>query len=166
MLQFCLFILGTVNCRQQRCFHYLCLVMSSWSSGFHKYLNDYHFRLRNTLSKGKGTQVVFSRLKLHFMSQMSKWLIRSLGMNMILDNVSVPTKMLLLFTSSFIKSFLIAYCRKPCKIGYKYLEDGTKVRYARGMNASGAVIPRPEILKERKKPRPTSRMSHKKLFLQ
>ncbi|KAG8089100.1 hypothetical protein GUJ93_ZPchr0011g27521 [Zizania palustris] len=45
---------------------------------------------------------------------------------------------------------------KPCKIGYKYLEDGTKVRFARGMNASGAVIPRPEILKERRKPRPTS----------
>ncbi|KAJ1274106.1 hypothetical protein BS78_05G037200 [Paspalum vaginatum] len=45
---------------------------------------------------------------------------------------------------------------KPCKVGYKYLEDGTKVRFARGMNASGAVIPRPEILKERRKPRPTS----------
>jgi large subunit ribosomal protein L24 len=45
------------------------------------------------------------------------------------------------------------------------LEDGTKVRYARGMNASGAVIPRPEILKERRKPRPTSRMSHKNLIL-
>ncbi|CAO2147557.1 unnamed protein product, partial [Urochloa humidicola] len=45
---------------------------------------------------------------------------------------------------------------KPCKIGYKYLEDGTKVRFTRGMNASGAVIPRPEILKERRKPRPTS----------
>ena len=72
--------------------------------------------------------------------------------------------MLLLFTSSFIKLFLTVYCRKPCKIGYKYLEDGTKVRYARGMNASGAVIPRPEILKERRKPRPTSRMSTKTLF--
>ncbi|XP_062198245.1 uncharacterized protein LOC133900962 [Phragmites australis] len=45
---------------------------------------------------------------------------------------------------------------KPCKVGYKYLEDGTKVRFARGMNASGAVIPQPEILKERRKPRPTS----------
>jgi len=45
---------------------------------------------------------------------------------------------------------------KPCKVGHKYLEDGTKVRFARGMNASGAVIPRPEILKERRKPRPTS----------
>jgi len=46
------------------------------------------------------------------------------------------------------------------------LEDGTKVRFARGMNASGAVIPRPEIVKERRKPRPTSRMSHKKIFYQ
>ncbi|VAH92766.1 unnamed protein product [Triticum turgidum subsp. durum] len=45
---------------------------------------------------------------------------------------------------------------KPCKTTYKYLPDGTKVRVSRGMNASGAVIPRPEILKERKKPRPTS----------
>ena len=44
------------------------------------------------------------------------------------------------------------------------MEDGTKVRFARGMNASGAVIPRPEILKERRKPRPTSRMSRKKIF--
>ena len=32
------------------------------------------------------------------------------------------------------------------------------------MNASGAVIPRPEILKERRKPRPTSRMSHENFF--
>ncbi|XP_015698907.2 50S ribosomal protein L24-like [Oryza brachyantha] len=45
---------------------------------------------------------------------------------------------------------------KPGKIGYKYLEDGTKVRFARGMNASGVMIPRPEILKERRKPTPTS----------
>ncbi|KAG6532135.1 hypothetical protein ZIOFF_005973 [Zingiber officinale] len=44
---------------------------------------------------------------------------------------------------------------KPCKTGYKYLEDGTKVRVSRGLSASGAVIPRPEILKERRKPRPS-----------
>ncbi|XP_072967825.1 uncharacterized protein [Typha angustifolia] len=44
---------------------------------------------------------------------------------------------------------------KPCKIGYKYLEDGTKVRVSRGQQTSGSVIPRPEILKERRKPRPT-----------
>jgi hypothetical protein len=123
---------------------------------FHKHLNYCHFRSRNTLSKGKGTQVVFSRSKPHFMSQMSRWLIQSLGTNTTLDNVCF------LFTSPSIKSFPTAYCRKPCKIGYKYLEDGTKVRYARGMYASGVVIPRPEILKERRKPRPTSRKSHKK----
>lgn len=35
------------------------------------------------------------------------------------------------------------------------MEDGTKVRIARGQEASGAIIPRPEILKMRKKPRPT-----------
>ncbi|XP_042392861.1 50S ribosomal protein L24-like [Zingiber officinale] len=45
--------------------------------------------------------------------------------------------------------------RKPCKTGYKYLEDGTKVRVSRGLATSGAVIPRPEILKERRKPRPS-----------
>ncbi|KAJ3677176.1 hypothetical protein LUZ60_002900 [Juncus effusus] len=44
---------------------------------------------------------------------------------------------------------------KPCKIGYKRLEDGTKVRVSRGFAASGEIIPRPEILKERRKPRPT-----------
>ncbi|KAG1355142.1 50S ribosomal protein L24 [Cocos nucifera] len=44
---------------------------------------------------------------------------------------------------------------RPCKIGYKYLEDGTKVRISRGQQASGAIIPRPEILKQRRKPRPT-----------
>nr|XP_029116946.1 uncharacterized protein LOC105032703 isoform X4 [Elaeis guineensis] len=43
---------------------------------------------------------------------------------------------------------------RPCKIGYKYLEDGTKVRISRGQQASGALIPRPEILKQRRKPRP------------
>ncbi|KAG9457351.1 hypothetical protein H6P81_001859 [Aristolochia fimbriata] len=44
---------------------------------------------------------------------------------------------------------------KPCKIGTKYLEDGAKVRVARGQEASGAIIPRPEILKMRRTPRPT-----------
>lgn len=41
----------------------------------------------------------------------------------------------------------------PCKIGYKYLEDGSKVRISRGQGASGSIIPRPEILKVRDKPR-------------
>lgn len=46
-------------------------------------------------------------------------------------------------------------CRKLCKVGTKYLEDGTKVRVARGIGASGSIIPRPEILKIRTTPRPT-----------
>ncbi|MED6113499.1 hypothetical protein PIB30_071364 [Stylosanthes scabra] len=44
---------------------------------------------------------------------------------------------------------------KPCKVGIKYLEDGTKVRVSRGIGASGSIIPRPEILKIRTTPRPT-----------
>ncbi|KAJ0054445.1 uncharacterized protein LOC116111031 [Pistacia vera] len=43
---------------------------------------------------------------------------------------------------------------KPCKVGSRYLEDGTKVRVARGIGASGSIIPRPEILKIRTSPRP------------
>ncbi|XP_062086441.1 uncharacterized protein LOC133792550 [Humulus lupulus] len=43
---------------------------------------------------------------------------------------------------------------KPCKVGIKYLEDGTKVRVSRGLGASGSIIPRPEILKIRTTPRP------------
>ncbi|OWM86096.1 hypothetical protein CDL15_Pgr010920 [Punica granatum] len=43
----------------------------------------------------------------------------------------------------------------PCKIGVRYLEDGTKVRVSRGQGASGSIIPRPEILKIRTTPRPT-----------
>ena len=45
--------------------------------------------------------------------------------------------------------------RQPCKVGIRYQEDGTKVRIARGTGASGAIIPRPEILKIRTTPRPT-----------
>ncbi|XP_057856519.1 uncharacterized protein LOC131065936 isoform X2 [Cryptomeria japonica] len=41
----------------------------------------------------------------------------------------------------------------PCKIGIRFLEDGTKVRVSRGMGASGSIIPRPEILKMRSTPR-------------
>eukprot|EP00245_Coleochaete_scutata_P010524 TRINITY_DN3704_c0_g1_i1.p1 TRINITY_DN3704_c0_g1~~TRINITY_DN3704_c0_g1_i1.p1 ORF type:complete len:176 (-),score=17.09 TRINITY_DN3704_c0_g1_i1:510-1037(-) len=43
----------------------------------------------------------------------------------------------------------------PCRVGFKYLEDGTKVRVSKGGNASGEIIPRPAILLERRKPRPT-----------
>ncbi|GKA78226.1 ribonuclease H-like domain-containing protein [Tanacetum coccineum] len=45
--------------------------------------------------------------------------------------------------------------KQPCKVGIRYQEDGTKVRVARGIGASGAIIPRPEILKIRTTPRPT-----------
>ncbi|KAK8945978.1 hypothetical protein KSP40_PGU012489 [Platanthera guangdongensis] len=43
---------------------------------------------------------------------------------------------------------------RPCKIGYRFMEDGTKVRISRGREASGEIIPRPEILKMRRKPQP------------
>ncbi|PNX55389.1 50S ribosomal protein l24-like, partial [Trifolium pratense] len=45
--------------------------------------------------------------------------------------------------------------QRPCKVGTKYLEDGTKVRVSRGIGASGSIIPRPEILKIRTTPRPS-----------
>lgn len=39
----------------------------------------------------------------------------------------------------------------PTRVAYRFLEDGTKVRVS---VKSGAVIPRPEILRQRRKPRP------------
>ncbi|XP_073055531.1 uncharacterized protein [Primulina eburnea] len=45
--------------------------------------------------------------------------------------------------------------RKPCKVGIKFLEDGSKVRVSRGIGASESIIPRPDILKIRSTPRPT-----------
>ena len=53
-------------------------------------------------------------------------------------------------------SIIFLYLRRPCKVGVKYLEDGTKVRVARGTGTSGSIIPRPEILKIRTTPRPTT----------
>ena len=38
---------------------------------------------------------------------------------------------------------------QPTRISYSFLEDGTKVRVAK---KSGAVIPRPDVLKYRKRP--------------
>jgi len=46
-------------------------------------------------------------------------------------------------------------CRVPCRVTYRYLEDGTKVRVSTGGTASGSIIPRPAILLERRKPRPS-----------
>lgn len=45
--------------------------------------------------------------------------------------------------------------KAPCKVGFRFLEDGTKVRVSRGLEASGSIISRPEILKQRRKPRIT-----------
>jgi large subunit ribosomal protein L24 len=41
----------------------------------------------------------------------------------------------------------------PVRVTYRYLEDGTKVRVSTGGSASGSIIPRPAILRERRKPR-------------
>lgn len=46
--------------------------------------------------------------------------------------------------------------KAPVKVSWRYLEDGSKVRVTRGQLASGSIIPRPEILMQRKKPRPAS----------
>eukprot|EP00850_Spirogloea_muscicola_P011100 SM000067S20377 [mRNA] locus=s67:506786:508542:- [translate_table: standard] len=42
----------------------------------------------------------------------------------------------------------------PCRVSFRWLEDGTKVRVARGPASSGAIVPRPAILLERRKPLP------------
>ncbi|KAK8948301.1 hypothetical protein KSP40_PGU010531 [Platanthera guangdongensis] len=42
---------------------------------------------------------------------------------------------------------------RPCKIGYCFMEDETKVRISRGRDASSEIIPQPKILKMRRKPR-------------
>ena len=64
---------------------------------------------------------------------------------------------LMIYGCCFNKMIVIVYVfdRQPCKVGIRYKEDGTKVRIARGIGASGAIIPRPEILKIRTTPRPT-----------
>lgn len=43
----------------------------------------------------------------------------------------------------------------PVRVGFKYLDDGTKVRVTRGQLASGAIVPKPDIAMQRRKPRPT-----------
>ena len=44
----------------------------------------------------------------------------------------------------------------PVRVTWRYLEDGTKVRVTRGRMASGSVVPRPEILSQRRKPAPVT----------
>ena len=43
----------------------------------------------------------------------------------------------------------------PCRAAFRYQEDGAKVRVSRGNAASASVIPRPDILLQRKTLRPT-----------
>lgn len=38
----------------------------------------------------------------------------------------------------------------PCRVIFRYLEDGTKVRVTTGGTSSGSVIQRPDILKQRR----------------
>ncbi|CAM6118203.1 unnamed protein product [Calypogeia fissa] len=42
----------------------------------------------------------------------------------------------------------------PCRVIFRYLEDGTKIRVTTGGTSSNSLIPRPGILKERRTPRP------------
>ncbi|CAM6129860.1 unnamed protein product [Calypogeia fissa] len=42
----------------------------------------------------------------------------------------------------------------PCRVIFRYLEDGTKIRVTTGGTSSNSIIPHPEILKERRTPRP------------
>lgn len=43
----------------------------------------------------------------------------------------------------------------PVRSTFRFLEDGSKVRVTVGKGASGSVVPRPEILRERRKPLPS-----------
>lgn len=92
------------------------------------------------------------QLKPQFMLQMFKFLIPLRGIV-----VSFYLIQFLVLASYDLKKMIIDVysCRKLCKVGTKYLEDGTKVRVARGIGASGSIIPRPEILKIRTTLRPT-----------
>jgi len=44
--------------------------------------------------------------------------------------------------------------KQPVRVGWRFLEDGAKVRVTKGGKASGSVIPRPEVLAQRRVPRP------------
>lgn len=100
-------------------------------------------------------KVEFFQSKPHCMCQMYKLLIQLQGM----DLASCYKNFLVLCFDTFLPILTNNHisCSKPCKVGVKYLEDGTKVRVSRGIGASGTIIPRPEILKMRSTPRPTAR---------
>lgn len=108
------------------------------------------YRWRNTLSKDKVMKVESFQLKLPSMYRMSKLLIQQQGLDTILDCYWV-----LMFCLELERWQTLFFFRKPCKVGIRYLEDGSKVRVSRGIGASGSIIPRPEILKIRTTPRPT-----------
>jgi len=44
--------------------------------------------------------------------------------------------------------------KSPVRVAWRFLEDGTKVRVTRGARASGAVVPRPAVLAQRRTPAP------------
>lgn len=44
----------------------------------------------------------------------------------------------------------------PCRVAWRYTDTGEKVRVTVGKLASGSIIPRPEVLKQRRKPRNTA----------
>lgn len=44
--------------------------------------------------------------------------------------------------------------KAPVRVAWRYLEDGSKVRVTRGARASGAVLPRPDVLAQRRVPAP------------
>lgn len=79
---------------------------------------------------------------------------------LLVNSLQRPTSYYAYNNSNCIFEYLtdVLLCRKPCKVGIRYQEDGTKVRISRGIGASGSIIPRPEILKIRTTPRPTARM--------
>jgi large subunit ribosomal protein L24 len=43
----------------------------------------------------------------------------------------------------------------PVRVGRRFLDDGTKVRVTRGRLASGAIVPKPDIAMQRRRPRNT-----------
>lgn len=79
------------------------------------------------------------------------------GVQMVKKYVPMPessSKKMVLTEAPIYVSRVAVICPetdKPTRIGYRFLEDGTKVRVSK---KSGAIIPRPEILRQRRKPKP------------
>lgn len=45
---------------------------------------------------------------------------------------------------------------RPVRASWRFLEDGTRVRVTRGRGSSASIVPRPEVLTQRAKPRSAS----------